>query len=264
MDAAVSFVTEGWLMVVLRAGLTFFMLAQATNILGAAEISFFCTDALASSMRELVPAFETASGHNVKTTVANAGTIAARLQSGELADLAIVLPPAWDRLRQEGRIDPAVRIVLGKVGLGVFVRRGADKPDISTVDAFKRTILSAKSLAVRDPAQRSPVGTYMLALFDRLTLSEAIKPKLMLTAHPPYDEVSKGEAELGFSTLAEIAAEPRAELVGPLPPEIQTYNVFTTAIPIGSQQRAVTGDFLRFLASDSSRAVLRSKGIDLD
>jgi molybdate transport system substrate-binding protein len=200
----------------------------------------------------------------VETTVANAGTIADRLQSGELADLAIVLPPAWDRLRQDGRIDPAVRTVLGKVGLGAFVRRGADKPDISTVDAFKRTILSTKSLAVRDPAQRSPVGTYMLALFDRLMLSEVIKPKLMLTPHLPYQEVSKGEAELGFSTLAEIAAEPRAVLVGPLPREIQTYNVFTTAIPVGSDQRAATGDFLRFLASESSKAVLRSKGIDPD
>jgi molybdate transport system substrate-binding protein len=251
-------------MALLRAGLTLFLLAQATGTLRAADIGFFCTDALASSMRELVPEFEKASGHRVTTTVANAGTTAARLQSGELADLAIVLPPAWDRLRQEGRIDPAVRIVLGKVGLGAFVRRGADKPDISTVDAFKHTILNARSLAVRDPAQRSPVGTYMLALFDRLMLSEAIKPKLMLTAHPPYEEVSKGEAELGFSTLAEIAAEPRAELVGPLPREIQTYNVFTAAIPVGSEQRAATGDFLRFLASDSSKAVLRAKGIDVD
>ena len=249
-------------MAVFRAGLTFFLLAQVTSTLGAAEISFFCTDALASSMRELVPAFEKASGHHVKTTVANAGTIAARLQSGELADLGIVLPPAWDRLREDGRIDPAVRIVLGKVGLGAFVKRGADKPDISTVDAFKRTILSARSLAVRDPAQRSPVGTYMLALFDRLMLSEVTKPKLMLTTHPPYEEGSKGEAELGFSTLAEIAAEPRAELVGPLPREIQTYNVFTAAIPLGSEQRAATDEFLRFLTSDSSTAVLRSKGID--
>src|ERR1044071_2063680 len=193
-------------MSMLRAGLTFFLLAQATSTLDAAEISFFCTDALASSMRELIPEFEKASGHHVKITVANAGTIAARLQGGELADLAIVLPPAWDRLRQNGRIDPSIRIVLGKVGLGAFVKRGADKPDISTLDAFKRTILSAKSLAVRDPAQRSPVGTYMIALFDRLMLSEITQPKLILTAHPPYEEVSEGKAELGFSTLAEIAA----------------------------------------------------------
>src|SRR5437764_10803458 len=122
----------GWLMTFLRAGLTVFLLAQATGTLRAADISFFCTDALASSVRELSPEFEKATGHRVKTTVANAGTIAARLQGGELADLAIVLPPAWDRLRQEDRIDPAVRIVLGKVGLGVFVKSGADKPDVST------------------------------------------------------------------------------------------------------------------------------------
>ena len=123
-------------MLLFRAALTFIVLMQATSVLRAAEIRFFCTDALAPSMGVLVPQFETASGHHVKTTVANAGTIAARLQSGEAADVAVVLPPAWDRLRQEGRIDPAVRIVLGRVGLGVFVRRGAEKPDISTVESF--------------------------------------------------------------------------------------------------------------------------------
>jgi molybdate transport system substrate-binding protein len=254
----------GELMAFLRAGLTFLLLVQTTAVSRAAQIVFFCTDALASSARELIPPFETASGHRVTITVANAGTIAARLQNGEPADLGIVLPPAWDRLRQDGRIDPAVRVVLGKVGLGVFVKRGAGKPDISTVDAFKRTIVNARSLAVRDPAQRSPVGAYMLALFDRLMLSEIIKPKLMLTARPPYDEVGKGEAELGFSTLAEIAAERRAELVGPLPADIQTYNVFTTAVPVGSGQRAATADLVRFLTSESSKAVLRAKGIDVD
>jgi len=247
-----------------RAGLAFVVFVQATSLLGAAEITFFCTDALAPSMRVLAPQFEKASGHQVKTIVANAGTIAARLQNGEVADLAVVLPPAWDRLRQEGRIDPAVRIVLGRVGLGVFVKRGAAKPDISTVESFKHTILNARSLAVRDPAQRSPVGTYMLALFERLTLSDAVKPKLMLTTHPPYEEVSKGEAELGFSTLAEIASEPGAELVGPLPPDIQTYNVFISAIPVGSDQRSVVGEFLQFLSADAAKAVLRSKGIEVN
>jgi molybdate transport system substrate-binding protein len=249
-------------MMIFRAALAVFLLALTTSALGAAEIRFFCTDALAPAMRELVPKFEKASGHHVKTTVANAGTIAARLQDGEPADLAIVLPPTWDRLRQDGRIDPAVRVVLGKVGLGAFVKRGANKPNVDTVDAFKRTVLSARRLAVRDPAQRSPVGTYMLALFDRLELSEVVKPKLMLTTHPPYEEIIKGDADMGFSTLAEIAAESRVELVGPLPREIQTYNVFTTAVPIGSKERATTEQFLRFLSSSSSKAALQAKGID--
>jgi molybdate transport system substrate-binding protein len=251
-------------MTVCKAVLAALLLALGTKALSAAEIVFFCTDALAPSMRQLVPEFERTSGHHVKIVVANAGTIAARLQSGELSDLAIVLPPAWERLRQEGRIDPAMRVIIGKVGLGAFVRKDAAKPDISTLEAFKRTVLAARSLAVRDPAQRSPVGTYMVGLFDRLMLSEFIKTKLILTAHPPYEEVSKGEAELGFSTLAEIAAQPGADLVGPLPKEIQTYNVFVTALPVSSRQRQSSEEFVRFLSSDSSKAVLRSTGIDTD
>ena len=230
----------------------------------AADIHFFCTDALAPSMRQLVPAFEKASSHQVRTTVANAGTIAARLQAGEAADLAIVLPPAWDRLREQGRIDPAIRIVLGRVGLGAFVRAGADVPDISTVDAFRQAISAARRIAVRDPAQRSPVGTYMLALFDRLGLTGIVQPKLLLTAHPPFEEVTSGQAELGFSTLAEIAANPQVRLVGAMPAEIQTYNVMTAAVPVGSTHRTAAAELLRFLGTGSSRSVLRANGIATD
>jgi len=250
-------------MPLLRIALAAFVLSISVTAARATEIVFLCTDALAPSMRELVPQFEKASGDIIKMTVANAGTIAARLQSGESADLAIVLPPAWDRLQQEGRIESTIRVTLGKVGLGAFVRKGSAKPDISTVDAFKRGVLSARRLGVRDPAQRSPVGTYMLALFDRLALSEQLTGKILLTPHPPYDEVIKGEVDLGFSTLAEIAAEPRVELVGPLPPEIQTYNVFVTAVPVGSKERVGTARFVSFLSSDSSKALLRSKGIEM-
>jgi molybdate transport system substrate-binding protein len=232
--------------------------------LAASEINFFSTDALAPSMRELVPVFEKISGLRVKMVVANAGTIAARLHKGEVADLAFVLPPAWDRLQRDGRIDPNTRVVVGKVGLGAFVRRDAAKLDISTVDAFKRALLNAKSIAIRDPAQRSPVGAYMLALFDRLALSDEIMPRLLLTNEPPYEEVVSGKAEFGFSTLAEIAAQPRVELVGPLPAEIQRYNIFTAAIPVTSGQRAATSEFLQFLLSDSSKAVFHLKGIQTD
>ncbi len=251
-------------MSVLRLMLTGFLWALTSTGLGAAEITFFCTDAMAPPVRELMPSFEKASGHRVNVIVANAGTIAARLQNGEVADLGIVLPAAWDRLREAGRIDPNTRIVLGKVGLGMFVRRGVGKPDIGTVDAFKRAVLEAKTIAVRDPAQRSPVGTYVLALFDRLALSDAVKPRLMLTNEPPYEEVISGQAELGFSTLAEIASQPRVDLVGPLPAEIQTYNVFTTAIPVASTQRAAANDLIAFLVSPSSKSVLRAKAIDTD
>src|SRR4051794_7925821 len=223
-------------MTVWRIASLAFLLAQPVGAT-AAELSFFCTDALASSVRELVPQFERTTGHKVKIIVANAGTIAARLEQGESPDLAIVLPPAWDRLKEAGRIDPTTGVIVAKVGLGVFVRRGAQKPDVSTPETFKQALLNARKLAVRDPAQRSPVGAYMLSLFDRLMVSDIVKPKLILTAEPPYGEIAGGEADLGFSTLAEIAAEPRAELAGPLPEGLQTYNVFTTAIPVANSQR---------------------------
>jgi molybdate transport system substrate-binding protein len=131
---------------VIRIVLMLFILGQSASALRAAELSFFCTDALAASMKELVPKFEQASGHKVKVTVANAGTIAGRLQAGESPDLAIVLPPAWEQLKNQGRIDQSTRVIIGKVGIGAFARRGSDKLDISTPEAFKRTVLSARRL----------------------------------------------------------------------------------------------------------------------
>jgi molybdate transport system substrate-binding protein len=96
----------------------------------AAEVRFLCADALESSMQELIPEFEKTSGHSVKMILANAGTNTERVRKGDVADLAIVLPQQWETLRQEGKIDPAVRIVIGKVGLGAFVKKGAARPDI--------------------------------------------------------------------------------------------------------------------------------------
>jgi molybdate transport system substrate-binding protein len=228
----------------------------------AAEVSFLCADALESSMRELIPEFEKTTGHGVKMMLANAGTNAERVRRGDVADLAIVLPQQWETLRQEGKIDPRVRVVVGKVGLGVFVKKGAARPDIGSVEAFKRTLLNTRAVAVRDPGQRSPVGTYVIALFDRLGVGDDIKPKLRLSTDRPYDTVVKGEAEMGFSTIAEIVASPEVDLVGPLPREIQNFNIFTTAIPINAQQVMATKVFIEYLTSPRANAVLESKGID--
>src|SRR6266478_7336661 len=196
----------------------------------AAEVRFLCADALESSMQELIPEFEKTTGHSVKMILANAGTNTERVRKGDVADLAIVLPQQWETLRQEGKIDPAVRIVIGRVGLGAFVKEGAARPDISSVEAFKHALLNSRAIAVRDPSKGSPVGTYVIALFDRLGIGDDIKPKLRLTADRPYETVAKADAEIGFSTIAEIVASPEVDLVGPLPSEIQNFNIFTTAI----------------------------------
>ncbi len=228
----------------------------------AAEVRFLCADALESSMQELIPEFEKTTGHSVKMILANAGTNTERVRKGDVADLVIVLPQQWETLRQEGKIDPAVRVVVGKVGLGAFVRKGAARPDISSVEAFKHALLNTRAVAVRDPSKRSPVGTYVIALFDRLGIGDYIKPKLRLTADRPHETVVKGDAEIGFSTIAEIVASPEVDLVGPFPSEIQNFNIFTTAIPINAEQVAATKAFIEYLTSPRATAVFKSKGID--
>lgn len=234
----------------------------STNYARPANITFLCAEALQSSMIELLPEFQTLNGHMVNVLYANIGTNAKRVRDGEQADLVIVSPQQWDALRSAGKIIPDVRSVVGRIGIGVFVHKGERHPDISSVEALKRTLLEARTIAVRDPKQGSPVGTRTLALFARLGLSDQIMPKVMLTADRPYEAVISGKAEMGFSTIAEIAASPDADLVGPLPRELQDYTTFVTAIPTNAHQADVARELVAFLVSARAAPVLKSKGVD--
>jgi molybdate transport system substrate-binding protein len=149
------------------AGLT---VVATENITRAAEITFLCPLALESSMKELIPEFQRTSGHNVKAMFAAIGVGADRVRNGDAADLAIVSPQRWEDLQKEGKLDSTVRVVIAKVGVGIFVKKGAAKPDISSVETFKRTLLNASSIALGDPAT-GPVGAYAVRLFDRLGIS---------------------------------------------------------------------------------------------
>jgi molybdate transport system substrate-binding protein len=136
------------------AGFTLVAMGIGAFGVSAAEVRFLCADALESSMQELIPEFEKTNGHSVKMILANAGTNTERVRKGDVADLAIVLPQQWEILRQEGKIDPAVRIVIGKVGLGAFVKKGSARPDISSVEAFKHSLLNRRAIALRYPSKR--------------------------------------------------------------------------------------------------------------
>jgi molybdate transport system substrate-binding protein len=251
-DLGRASIVAGWLMVFLPGDTS------------AAEIRFLVADALESSMTELLPEFEKATGHHVRTTTANAGTNTERVRKEDAGDLAIVLLPQWEGLRQESKIDPSQRAVLGKVGIGMFGKKGASRPDISTVELFRRSMLNARSIGVRDPAVRSPVGTYVLSLFERLGIAQEMKTKVILSADRPYETVLQDKADFGFSTLAEIASVAEVELIGPLPSDIQTFNVFTTAVPLNARSTGAVKQLIDFLKSDRAKNVLKSKGIDTD
>lgn len=230
----------------------------------AAEINFLCASAMRSTMQELLPEFQSASGHQVKVDYANIGTITERLRKGEVADLAIVSPQQWEALQRDGVIRPDGRVVISKVGIGVSVRKGASRPDISSLELFKRSLLEAASIAVGDPNQGSPAGVYTAALLDRLGLSGDVGPKLRLIPPGPgniiADAVAKGGAEIGIDQVPLILASSDVDLVGPFPAQIQNFTVFTAAVPKSAREEAATRDFLGFLASGRAASVFRSKG----
>lgn len=232
----------------------------------AAEINFLCAPALQPAIQNLVPEFEKATGHKVKIVYGSIGVNASRVRKGNEADLAIVSPQQWQALQNEGKLGSSERRTIGKVGPGVFVKKGAARPDISTVDALKHTLLQVRSIAVGD--LKTPVGAYMLPLFDKLGLKSDINSKLLLrppgNPSPTIEAVIKGDAEIGFSQMSEILASPDVDAVGPLPVEIQNFTTFTAAIPAQVKQAAAANDLIDFLRTPGAVAVFRSKGIETD
>jgi molybdate transport system substrate-binding protein len=237
--------------------------AATGNYARAADINFLCANALEPAMRELIPEFQKASGHNVTVIYVTPGISTERVRKGEEADLVTVLPPQWESLQKEGKLAPGTRVVIGKSGLGVFVKRGVPRPDISSVEAFKRALLNAPSIAVGDPSH-SPVGGYVIPLLDRLGIGGDIKPKLKLTGGGPaaIQTVVKGDAVIGFTQMPEIIASPDVESVGPVPTDIQNFTTFTAAIPASAKQAAAAKALVDFLTSPRAVSVIKSKGLE--
>ena len=214
-------------------------------------------------MRELIPHFERTIGHTVKVSFGNVSNNAERVRKGDSVDLAITSPKLRADLQAEGKIAAEPNVVIAKVGFGLFVKKGAQKPDISSVDAFRRAVVAAKSIAVGDPQKGSPVGAYILPLFDRLGIGEQVKPKLRLSGGgaQTFELVTKGEAELGVSLTSEIAANPDVELVALLPQQIQNFIVLIAVLPVQAKAPDGAKTFVAFLQNQASRSVMTARGL---
>ena len=147
----------------------------------AAEIRLLCAVALHPAIDALIPDFEKSSGHKVTVAYGTAGAVADRVQKGEAADIVISSVPLIDQLQAQGKVVAGDRVIIAKVGVGVFVRKGAAKPDISSVDAFKRSMLAARSIAYPDPAGGGASGIYVASLLERLGIAAEMKPKTKLS-----------------------------------------------------------------------------------
>jgi molybdate transport system substrate-binding protein len=230
----------------------------------AAEIKLLAAAALEQVLSELLPQFEKETGHTVSVTYGPVGALTDRLRRGEAADVAIVTDNQIDELQFLGKVAAGNRIDIARTGVGAFVRKGSPKPDLSSVDAFKRTLEAAKAVTYADPASGGAGGIYVAQLIERLGLSAAMNRKIKLDlsgGYRLYQMVAGGDADLGFDQMSIIFTKPAVEFVGPLPAAIQKYTTFAAGVGAGSEQAATAGDLVKFLSSPAAKARMKAGGL---
>jgi molybdate transport system substrate-binding protein len=236
-------------------GSAFLLLASQAQ---AADIKVLASTAVKTTLEELAPQFEKATGNKVDITFGPATALKAKIDEGTAFDVAILAAPVTDSLAGSGKLDlPATTIAHS--GIGLAIRKGAPKPDISTTEAFKRTLLNAKSIGV---TAAGASGVYLKTLFEKLGIADDLKPKLKLLAGAAGEAAGAGEVEIGMTQISEILPYASAELLGPLPPDIQSYTYFSAAASAASKEADVAKAFIKYLAAPSALAVIKAKGME--
>jgi molybdate transport system substrate-binding protein len=229
----------------------------------AAELKLLTAGAFKATVVALLPEYEKASGNKVVVENETVGALMKRIESGESFDVVVMTPETVDKLAAESKVMAGSRTNLARVGVGVMVKAGASKPDISTVDAFKKALLDAKSVSFIDPASGGSSGIYMAKLIERLGISDQVKPKEKLKhGGLVADYVESGEAELGIQQISEILPHAGVALVGPLPPEVQNYTVYAAGIGAGSQHGDAAKALIASLTGPSAQVLFKSKGME--
>lgn len=226
---------------------------------GAAEITIFTTRAIATVLAEVGGEFERATGHTLIVVSDLPTGFLRRVNAGAHFDVLISGSTPVDEWIRDGRLVATTRTDLARSGIGVEVRAGRPKPDISTVEAFKRALLNAKSIAYL----RVGSGIYLEGLIERLGLSGAIRSKV---TRPDADVVSelvaKGDIELGMTVITQILTTPGVDLVGPLPADVQSYVTFVAAVGVASTVNEQARELIRFLKTPRAVAVITAQGME--
>jgi molybdate transport system substrate-binding protein len=233
-------------------------LAQAT------EMRVISGGAFAQVLNALVAQYEKESGNKVETTYKTVGQHLKLIRGGdEDFDVAVLTPEAIDGLVKDGKVVPGSRADLAKTGVGVVVREGTPLPDISTVEAFKQTLLAAKSVAYIDPAAGGSSGIYVGKLLERLGIAKEVNAKaVLIQGGAVADHIAKGEAEIGVHQISEILHVPGVVLVGPLPPAIQNFTVYSAGVGAAAKDPGAASALVKFLAGPHAVPIIKAKGME--
>jgi molybdate transport system substrate-binding protein len=235
----------------------------AAGAASAAEIRVLTAGAFKPVVTAVVADFEKQTGHKVSVDNDTAGALVRRINGGEAFDLVVLTPGALEPLAKDGKVVAGSVQRLARVAIGVAVKRGAPLPDISTVDAFKNALLAARAVAYIDPAAGGSSGIYLAQWFEKAGIADHIKPKAVLVPGGLVAQrLINDQADIAIHQISEILAVPGAQLVGPIPAEIQNYTVYAGAIASAARDADATRALLAALASAKTRQVLREKGME--
>jgi molybdate transport system substrate-binding protein len=233
----------------------------ATTPGSAAEIKVLTSVALTSALNEIAPNFEQTTGNKLNIGYSLIADIRHRMLDGETADVIILSRPVMDELDKQEKFASSSITNIAGTPVALAVRVGAPKPDISTVDALKRTLLDAKSIVYADPAKGGASGVYFAKVVDRLGITDQLKSKTILVPGAQAAEVvAKGEAEIGVAQTSEIVPIAGAEVLGPLPGEFASTTVWTAGIGTTTKVPEAAKSFIQFLTGPVARPVFSAKG----
>ncbi len=243
------------------------ILAIATpGLANAADLKVLASGAVKGVLTELLPAYEKSSGDKVTVLYGPGGALTKRLAGGETADVMIVGSVETEGLIAQGKIVPGSGVPIAAITIGVAIKKGAPRPDISTVDAFKRTLLAAKAIGYRDPATGSTSGTHTARVIEKLGLAQELQARTKLDnsdgEHPElvFKSLVTGETELQFGQITEIVMADGIEVLGPLPAELQKVTLLTASVPTTVKNVNAAETFIAFLAAPPAQERLKAHG----
>lgn len=230
----------------------------------AAEIKAMITTAMKDAVDELAVQFEKRSVHKVHVTYGPSGGLARRYRDGEAADMILIAAPELDALMVADKVLPGSTNV-SRTGIGIAVKKGAAKPDVSTVTALRAALLAARSVGHTAPASGGITANHLLRMFAKLGIATEVAAKTKLAAGGPNGRVStliaNGEAEIGFQQVSELMSNPDVEVIGMLPSDLQQTTVHLAGITVAAKEPDAAREFIRFLTSPDALALYKKKGL---
>ena len=234
----------------------------AAGTVQAAEINALVSTAIKAATDELLPPFERANGHLVRATYGPSGALIRRFDAGERADVFVTDSLAIDALIKQGKVVPA-RVDLARTGIGIAVRKGAPRPDVSTPEALKHALLAARSVAHAATASGSITAAHIMGV---LGIAAEVTAKVKLAAGGPDGRVSvlvsNGVAEIGLQQVSELMSNPDVDVIGMLPPGLQQITLYSAGVTASAREPKAAAALIAALSAPSAVAIFKAKGLD--